>query len=196
MKKIILILLLAVITSCKAQSPIINILEWDGIRSPNMYLKDVANDINTFTGTYLFDNGTIYFKVQLKKITMAYSGYNYEDLLVGELEYRVNGVTLVNTLPMFNEYDENPYRHAIWGTWVVDNNYKPICNDCAPNERRMAVVADDTKRAFSLIIRKMMVGSSQALKFSFKYGGESVIQGQTPVVPYIQEPEYILIKQP
>lgn len=196
MKKIILILLLAVITSCKAQSPEVNVLEWDYIMQPNIYLKDVADDMSSFTGTYIFDNGNIYFKVQLKKIPMVYSGYLYEDLLVGEFEYRVNGVTLVNTLPMFNQYEENPYRHAIRGSLVVNNDYYPVCNDCAPNEKRMSVGFNDTKRAFNLIIRKMMVGSSQALKFSFKYGGESVIQGQTPVVPYIQEPEYILIKQP
>ena len=195
MKNIIL-LFLVFLTNCKAQSPIINVLEWDGIRSPNMYLKDVANDINTFTGTYLFDNGTIYFKVKFKKVPMAFTGSYYEDLLVGEFEYRVNGVTLVNTLPMFNEYDENPFKHAIKGFSVISNNEQPVCNDCVPNEKRMNVGLNDTKRTFSLLIRKVLVGGNEALKFSLKLVAETKIYGSPTIEPIIYPTDYILIKQP
>jgi hypothetical protein len=195
MKKLILILLLAVISSCKAQSPIINILEWNGETPTNCYLKDISNDINTFTGTYLFDDGTTYFKVQLKKVPMAYTGSYYEDLLVGEVEYRVNGVTLLNTLPMFNMYDEEPFKHKIQGFSVLKNTDRPYCTECFPNEKRMRVTLNDTKRTFSLVIRKMIIGGNEALKFSLICTAEMKNYGEPTTEPIIYPTDYILIKQ-
>ena len=53
--------------SCKAQSPIINIVDQDGSLVQNAYYKDIDNLLNPFEGTYIYNSDGKYLKLVLQK---------------------------------------------------------------------------------------------------------------------------------
>lgn len=93
--------LLLVIFSCKAQT--FNIESYDGEPINGAYYKDINNTFNPFVGTWLYTNGTISFKIVLEKRTYTPTiNQAFEDLLVGEYEYKVNNIVKVSTLSNIN----------------------------------------------------------------------------------------------
>ena len=69
----------------------------------HVYFKDVNNFLNDFVGTWVFDDGTHYFKIQFykqtyhretpignKKITI------FADRIIGYYQYKLNGVEIYN----------------------------------------------------------------------------------------------------
>ena len=165
MKRIIFLTLIAIVTiTCKAQSPIINILDKDGTRDINAYYKDVNNLLNQYEGTYLYTNGTTSFKIVLVKKIMQFNGEYYEDLIIGEYQYIVNGVEIVNTLSELNTTYSNQRRHNIDGNSLISkNNRSWVCPNCNVNEKRLEASIRDasTDRYATIIMRKLsMLNSS------------------------------------
>lgn len=118
MKKILNIILVLTIISCKAQSIIVPIASGDPFeKTPNYYLKDINNEFNKFEGTWKYQNGDIEITFKLKKEEhyQALPQSNYQDLLVGEYQYITNGLVLVNTLDDFDNPLLSGYEHNISG---------------------------------------------------------------------------------
>lgn len=122
MKKIIFIISIIATISCKAQSPIISMVEFennDDLQlSEGSYLKDVENKLQPFVGTWQWTDGSSTFTVVIEKIEMVYESYsnNYSDYLVGKYKYVENGVEIVNTLN--NEVNaSNMWNGAVVSMW-------------------------------------------------------------------------------
>jgi len=92
MKNIFLISLFFLSNFYRAQSEIFDITESSLGRSSGYYRKDMNNLLNPFQGTYILINGDKIFKIVLKKMIKQPSDSHYEDMIIGEYEYVVNGV--------------------------------------------------------------------------------------------------------
>ena len=135
MKTILKILTLLIFISCKAQTltPLYN----DGT-SPNdgihasRYYKDVDNDYDPYVGTWSGTLGNAELTIIFNKVTNHFSGgQTYSDILVGEYQYKENGVLLVDTYP---------------DGIKTDNRGIPPCAECAPNTRFIILgIADPTR---------------------------------------------------
>ena len=197
MKNIKIILLLFIITSCKAQTPIIPLLGVEGTTPVNAYIKDINNDLDPFVGTYVYTNGGTTFKIVLQKITMAHDidGDYYEDLLIGEIEYTEQYINeLVFTTPQLANPNLYPYHHRIRGNSLYENNHIPYCNDCAPNEKRVRLSICDTRLCGQMFVRKIMSGGNPAIKIFKRSNIPFVRVGETPIAPIIPDGEYVLTK--
>lgn len=144
MKNFILTILLMLTINCKAQSPIINIVDLDGTRQTNAYYKDVNYLLNPFEGTFIYTNGSDIFKIVLvKKELQAYNGY-YEDLIIGEYQYIKEGVEIANTLSEISTNYMNQRTHKIDGNILVDKNYRGWkCSECNISEFRLRTTIQD-----------------------------------------------------
>lgn len=184
-----------------AQSPIINIKDQDGTLLTGAYYKDSDNLLNPYEGTFIYTNGNISFKVVLEKKTQQYNGRYYEDLLIGEYEYKEGNVIVVSTLSDLSTVYNNQRRHSISGNSIRNKTGKPVCNECGTNELRVRLSFSDRERELygSMTSRKIMHNNQEAIKV--------IIRCETNVVYFEGEPEpprdfrvpdgeYILIKQP
>jgi hypothetical protein len=118
MKKILNIILIITVFSCKAQSIIVPIGSGEEFqKNPTYYKKDVNNEFGKFEGNWKYQNGNteINFKLKKEEHYQASEGYNYRDLLVGEYQYIEDGVEKVNTLSKFNSISVSGYDHSISG---------------------------------------------------------------------------------
>ena len=63
----VVFVLLLLSINCKAQSPIIDIIDDDGSEVIGAYYKDVNNLLNPFEGTYIYTSGSTTLKIVLVK---------------------------------------------------------------------------------------------------------------------------------
>lgn len=195
MKKINLIILLLSVLNSKAQTPIINNLDWNGVSIPNSYVKDINNDMNQFVGTYVYQNNGVYFKIILKKVTMVPYITFFADLIVGEFEY----LDINNTVSTLSEIDiiyDDEYLHNIAGLSLIENNQDFPCNDCLLNEKRMNLFFSDTQVGSDLIIRRTIIGGNEVLKAFRRTINVGHRVGDNYISNIVPDGEYILIKQP
>lgn len=195
--KIVPLLIIAV--SCKAQSPIINIEDYDGEPIQNAYYKDTNNLLNPFVGTYIYTNGTTSLTIILQKKTMSYDGYQYEDVLIGEYQYIENGVEKVNTLNEINVNYTNQNEHSIHANGILSaGDY--LCNGCVGNEKRLmgGIVEHSTPNSAQLLINRILTGDGQqAIKINVLWRMKSYnpeFESPAPQ-PSFHGGDYILIKQ-
>lgn len=147
MKKIILINLLVFSLSCKAQNPILD-LDDRYTNIQGAYYKDLNNILQPFVGTWKYTSadGTKSFTIKLKKLTMNFNTYNYEDMLVGDYQYTENNVVLLNTLPHFNQITNDYTTYSIMGNILYSKNELAKCDECLPNEVSVSfLLSDDVK---------------------------------------------------
>jgi hypothetical protein len=178
MKKYIYLTLLCITAiTCKAQSPIYNIMKsHDGIKGS--YYKDLNNELDGYDGTYTYYNshydnelGSYVSEeliIVLKKKVLAYDGYYYEDLIVGEYEFKRNGHTVSNTLANIDiNYTNEEINHAIKGNFILTGT-ELGCPDCLPTEKRLRLTLVDklTPNILGLDIRKTTVNGVPAIKVS------------------------------
>lgn len=169
MKNIILIVAISLISSLlKSQNIVIDISK-SGIGQPSgYYRKDINNILNQFEGTYLYTNGTKSFKIVLVKKNKQYNSSYYEDLIIGEYQYIVNGTEKANTFSNLNVVYNNQFaKHALAGNSPIDNNNRAWkCPQCNPNEKRLRLSITDinTNRLGDYIIRKTMINGQEALQ--------------------------------
>lgn len=199
MKKTVQIsLLLLIIISCKAQSPIINIEDNEGERTQGIYYKDSNNLLNTYVGTYLLTDNGITFKIILQKKIMSYDGRIYEDLIVGGYQFIQNGTEKVNTLNDLNLPYINQYQSSnLYGNMILKSS-SPGCYDCSANEKRLNLTLKDivSEATADMVVGKTTVGNQQAIKISFGWNYSVHVAGTPNLLPAsIPGGEYVLIKQ-
>lgn len=176
-KYIYFILLFCVALTCKAQSPVYNIMDVrEGIKGS--YYKDLNNELDGYDGTYTYysshydDKIGCYvseeFIIVLKKKVLSYDGYYYEDLIVGEYEFKRNGGSLDNTLANIDiNYTNEEINHAITGNFILTGT-ELGCPDCLSTEKRLrlTLVNKVRRNIKGLDIRKTTVNGAPALKVS------------------------------
>lgn len=103
MKKIVYVLALITI-ACKAQSPVISMVDYENNNNleltENCYLKDVGNKFAPFVGTWKWTQGNTELTIVIEKLEMVYDPHLniYSDELVGKYRYVENGIETSNTL--------------------------------------------------------------------------------------------------
>lgn len=192
MKKITILLLLS--TLSKAQTPIINNLEWNGIIVPNSYLKDTGNNMNQYAGTYIYQNNGVYFKIILKKVIMVPDLSYYSDMIVGEFEY-LDYNDAVSTLSFIDTIYDQEYRHRIAGTRLIYPDQEIECEDCLVNELRMNLKFNDTRLSGDIVIRRKNESGIEVLKVFRRARHQPHLVGTEKIKGIVPDGEYTLIKQ-
>jgi hypothetical protein len=200
MKNIVLILIISLSISCKAQIVPLGI---GGLEKFNgAYNKDMDNDYNKFEGVWVYYQNNTKLTIQLKKVYQYHyqdERFNYySDVLVGEYKYEENNVTLVNTLPnMTTISDANAWQHNIFGG-AMNNSNAPI-NNGAASERTVVLELQDPDRPY--------IPADIRLKYKIENGVEKITIHISPsgafIEPYENAPsrlripnaDYTLIKQ-
>ena len=201
MKNILNLAILFLIVGCSAQTPIINIKDDYGSSISDAYYKDINNLLNSYQGTWLYNNTATNssLKIILVKKTMEYNGKYYEDLIIGEYEYKVNGVVIISTLADLNTAYQHQRRHKLWGNTMLKRSSRPICNDCGLDERRLSLTFSDptTVTYGTMLVRKILQGGQNAVKIFIRSTGPGTYApGTLPPTPFkVPAGEYILIKQ-
>lgn len=200
MKNIIKIITLFIVAvSCKAQTPVFDIEDFENIAKDiyGAYHKDTQNQLNPFEGTYIYTIGSTSLKIVLqKKIMSSMNGYYYEDIIIGEYQYIENGIEKRNTLSKFNNINVKDYHHGITGNLLLVGTYRG-CTDCGPTEKRLAGgLIDDTANALANIqLRRIIVNGKAAIKLSLYWETKTKQEGQVLVQPFIAPGSYTLIKE-
>jgi hypothetical protein len=81
------------------QSPILPYNTFPTQIPDNAYVKDLDNEIEKFTGTWVYTDANKEFIVVLQKREQVYNGSHYIDKLSGQYKYTVNGQVVVDTFP-------------------------------------------------------------------------------------------------
>lgn len=200
MKSLILTTLLLITINCKAQSPIIDIIDLDGTRQTNAYYKDVNNLLNPYAGTYVYTNGNTIFKIVFVKKVLQYNTQYYEDLIIGEYQYIENGVEKANTLSNINTTYLNQRTHKIDGNFLVGKNHRAWkCPECSITELRLKTTIQDvvSGRFADLIIRRTTEGGQEVMKINITNisgGVYTIVEGPPPAFA-LPIGEFTLIKQ-
>jgi hypothetical protein len=196
MKKtqIILINFLIVLgIQCKAQSPIIDLNDRNGDFISGAYYKDVNNLLNQFEGTYVLDDGTNYLKIVFQKKEMQYTGSEYEDILIGEYQYKQNGIEKINTLNKLTTVLPNIYHHSIDGNYFL-NNHTPF-DEFTTDNFRISLGMDIPNGLFAnLDVRKCLVNGQEAIQI-FKRTKHYGKRGETVPPVIVPNGFFYLIKQ-
>ncbi len=150
--------------------------------------------MDQFEGTWVYNNAGVYFKIVLEKIVKKNSGYFFYDTLEGEYQYTVNGNDLVNTF-------SNPALiSAIRTPILLKSNWKPLCPDCSPQNRRVDLILAERSRNLSggIILRRITVNGKPALQGSVSKGGVATYDPENPPAYFttsIPEQDFLFIKQ-
>lgn len=154
-----------------AQSPIKNLNEPE-YPVDDAYYKDIDSILNPFVGTWILNNGEQYLKLVFEKKTMFYNGSYYEDLLIGEIQYKENGVELVNTLGNLSSNLSHLYHHSIYGNNI--RNYNSPFADYTSDNFRIELLMEEPSGASGLLdVRIAEVNGQPAIQI-FRRGGEIV----------------------
>jgi len=187
--------------NCKAQSPVLPLDDLDWKNTDNAYYKDTNNELNTFEGTWLYNDGDTSLKIILVKSVQYFNGDYYEDTIVGGYQYIEAGIEKINTLTDSN----NPtlgYEASIYGNTIFDDCRYLSVNDCIEGEKSLGLAIDDTNSEFhygDLIIYKREVNGQEAIKINIEMTytfGLETIDGDVPdpSIPW-QMHNIVLIKQ-
>jgi len=189
-------LFLIFLNSCKAQSPVldINTPKENFIGVKGAYYKDTKNVLNGYDGTYVYTNGTTSLKIKLQKnIKTSMNNFYYEDLVVGEYQYIVNGVEKVNT---FNRLTPTSNNNNIRGGMVLTGT-ELGCDDCRPDEQRLRLGFKSSPQVGEIDIRKTTVNGKAAIIAEIWYVGPMAVkEGEPKPKPAaIKGGTYLMIKQ-
>ena len=169
MKNIVIIFVVLFNTlSLNAQSVVFDIDESKSGKPEGFYRKDMNNLLDHFEGTYVYTSGNKVFTVTLIKKIKQYNSSYYEDLIIGEYQYSVNGTITQNTMSNLGVVYNNQFiKHAIGGRSVISNSSKRWkCPQCYPNERRLSAKITDisTERSADFLMRRTVVNGQQVLQ--------------------------------
>lgn len=118
-------------------------------------------------------------------------------MIVGEMQCKVNGVDLFNSLSKINiVYPNQEALHSIYGNYILLNHYKTECYDCAPNEKRLNLMFYDGKASGDVVIQRITVGGNTAIKFEPRTGVPTRHVSSPVVLSVVKNREYIMMKLP
>lgn len=193
--KIIPIILLICLGKTQAQSTIVSIKHKGYTRETNYYYKDIDNELDAFQGTYIYSNGNTWFKIVLVKKVNQYNGRYYEDMIIGEYEYKENGVTIASTLNKIDTVYSNQISHKIDGnSFIKKNNIQWKCPDCADDELRFSgsIMDVNTMRYAYFIARKRVVGSQEFLDVKIGPANSVTYTEGGPLPPNFNLPQGVM----
>ncbi|TYB78449.1 DUF6705 family protein [Bizionia myxarmorum] len=193
----IILLFIFSIVSCNAQSPVLPLYNQNEIIN-GAYYKDTENELDKFVGTWINTNGNTSLTVIFEKKLQVYNDEWYEDLLIGEYRYTVNGREIVNTFLDLNIADPN--YHSIAGNEIIFKNDRPSCSECTPTERRILMFFDDSdpqrKHLSSyLAIRYVDVNGLEKIEAKLVSIGTTATLEGSPTEPRVPYGDYVLVKQ-
>lgn len=200
MKNVFLIFIFS-LSFFKGQTVTIDIRDSELNQPDGYYSKDISNLLDSFVGTYLYTNGNTSLKIVLEKKVKQYNGRYYEDLIIGEYQYIVNGVEKINTLSQLNTVYSNQNRHKISGNHIITNNNTRLwkCPQCAPNEKRLGLGILDaaTQRSAMIFMRRTTINGQQVMQV--KIGNVNSVtwtSGQPEPLEFsLPKGEFMMIKQ-
>ena len=194
MKKIIVTLTVFAFFLVKSmgQTPIIDLQDRDGTRLKNAYYKDVNNVLDPFVGTWLYTNGTTSLKIVLVKKSTALIGDYYEDLIIGEYRYVLNGVEKFNSLNNINTIYSNESYHNIYGNHIPTTT-SPF-DEYFPGEVRLDLYFKDNLGG-NINVRKTMVSGLEAIQIFRICYHPSIRDGDPVIDPVGPTRIFTLIKQ-
>ena len=178
---------------CKAQNPIYDLTHSRLNLQENTYIKDINNILNQFEGTYVYDDGVNYLKIVFQKKIMQDAGNYYEDLLIGEYQYKKNGVEIINTLNKLTTPLTNVYDYSIDGNYFL-NNHTPF-DDYTTDNFRINLGMDVPNGIYAdLDVRKCVVNGQEAIQIFKRTRYYSSI-GETVPPVIVPNGFFFLIKQ-
>ncbi len=108
MKHILIIVIVTFsLLNCKAQNPIVSLDAYRHTTPDGAYYKDLDNEFNKLEGSWTYTNGNTSLTIILQKKELIYVNNDYRDILVGEYRYSINGVEIINTLPLLTNNPDN-----------------------------------------------------------------------------------------
>ena len=188
------------IFACKAQTPIVSLNTPRYQTDVGAYFKDINNELNQFIGSWKYTNESTTFEITIEKKEMVYNGKYYEDLLIGEYKYMVNGVIEINTLPRLTMSLVEGRKHSISGRQILASDYyNPPCDDCLLSEKRVKLHLSDPDRLYlstsSITLRYLLNESPEKLSILIKGESGGIIPENVPDQGRFPLGDFILIKQ-
>ncbi len=202
MKNIITtITLIITALSCKSQTQIIDVQNYDGKDIAGAYYKDINNVLQPFVGEYLYTNGSTSLKIVLRKKTMStpYNNKFYEDLIIGGFQYIENGQEKANTINELNFFTyTNGWKYSINGNTILTKG-DPPCKNCIIGEKalRLGLIDNATDNWAVCAVRRIIQAGQPAIEiFVYWQGPKAWAYGtQEPKNPSFNGGYYTLIKQ-
>ena len=183
MKKIITSIALLIIINGYAQTyDIIDMALHKNL--PGTYFKDIDNRLNAYEGTWIYVNGNKSLKFVFVKKENLSNGIGKEDVLIGGYEYKVDGVTLVSTLPDIDVVYNNYIKHKVYGNSLYRNSFMQ-CLDCVPGEFRLFMAFGEPASHLPgrLIMRRINIGAQQTIKMVLYMSGSVLYNEGDPEPP-------------
>ncbi len=130
-------------SACKAQT-IIPMYDPPEDFPEEPYFKDLDNNLGTVEGTWVWRDTNASLQIQLAKVEMILSSTgNYFDELIGEYKYIINGLEVVNTLPLVPNTENTSTHHIVGGVITTKNRGFPPCPECAEGTRFIRLIITD-----------------------------------------------------
>ena len=195
-------MLLTLSLGCKAQTEIIDILDrGKKLIDTGHYYQDTNNLLNNYEGIWVFSQGNQYLKFVLVKKISHFNGSYYEDVIIGGYQYKVNGMTLVNTLSDINSDYNNSIQYSLSARGFLFNDSNPPCPECEPDEKRLMMSFSETASDLRgrIYARRMNVAGQEVLKIKLQGASTKIQVAGTPPPPndfVLPSGTYTLIKQP
>ena len=114
-----------------------------------------------YTGSNIFNLG--------RHLKDYYNGKFYQDLLVGEVKLRKDGIDYYDNLNKITIAYNTPFKHEIVGNTLMANQTRPTCDDCLPNQYRARVMffGRDNNCGGYIILQKFIENNIEKIKASF-----------------------------
>ena len=111
-----------------------------------------------------------------------------EDILVGEYKYVEDGQIIMDYLPLLDDPTIIGHKHYVSGNLLMANYYRPPCNNCQPDDRRLMLFwIDPEKRNLrsSSVLRRFQENGVEKLEMRhYLTYGEGSDQDLIPRIPY------------
>ena len=137
MRKSIILFFLIATVACRGQVTIPMSSDYSNYISNNNYIKDTNDDLNKFVGTWKWvnpSNPNTYFLVEFFKV-LHYNPSNinqfYEDKILGNYKYVLNGVLVINTIGWNTATD----MYSTSFPAIIGNDVRPLFKDLLLNMR-------------------------------------------------------------
>ena len=202
-------ILIITLFSCKAQ--IVPLDTRISSIQDGSYVKDINNELDNFIGTWVYSNANKVFTITIQKQVHTFNGKYYQDYLIGEYAYTINGITIIDTLSELpdetdDDVDESTedgltddntlgiqpqnVSYNLGGRYIVTGP-DHSCTDCAINERRIDMYFVDPERKYlsTNLFLRYLVGETSPEKITAtiraRSGTVTPLDGfDSPRVPY------------